>query len=599
MTVETTTGREPKTEGWTIAVPLGLVVGVWYCYFAEAIHFAQICACALPFIAAVLWLHERVSDRLMLLVALGFGFATRFFLAMSDMHVLPENVISEDAYYYFNIARNIVAGEGSRHDSFEYTTGYQPLFMILLLPIFRLIAEEELAIRVVLILQAFIGLALGVVLSGIGHALADRRTGVLLVLFWSACPVLLEMDMNGQETGLALLALGLVTLVYLRGFRGPDLARPGQFLVFGLLLGTAFLCRMDLALLVPALLLHLVVSRPAIRSGRGLVRLSLMLLGAALVASPWLGFCLAQSGSPLPDSGQATRIISRAYGFRFLDRQPGWAAGPPTLRHIDMDAPPVEYYLETFRLAIEYIGFLTNDFLLLIPGLLLLLVVLLRRRQSFSASLREVSFLFLFLFLLLMSYSGTIFGQWFFARYLLPSILGYAVLLACCLPHLAMPRAALGVPYLSSTVKTVLLAMVLIPGLANSTGFIRKSCDPTQLSRGGFLEAAHWLNAHTPKDAVIGVFQSGIIGFHVKRRFVSLDGKVNPAARRALEQGTMARYAASVGVTHLLDWPWVLDDLFKQRAGDPRALEGATLIRLRTHHVYHLPVPPRVRRTAP
>ncbi len=48
------------------------------------------------------------------------------------------SVSSDDAFYYYEIASNIVAGYGSTFDQTAPTNGYHPLWMLILLPVFWL-----------------------------------------------------------------------------------------------------------------------------------------------------------------------------------------------------------------------------------------------------------------------------------------------------------------------------------------------------------------------------------------------------------------------------------------------------------------------------
>ena len=49
---------------------------------------------------------------------------------------------SDDAFYYFKIARNIINGAGCSFDGLAPTNGFHPLWMVFLLPIYFLVPES-------------------------------------------------------------------------------------------------------------------------------------------------------------------------------------------------------------------------------------------------------------------------------------------------------------------------------------------------------------------------------------------------------------------------------------------------------------------------
>src|SRR5262245_34601935 len=58
--------------------------------------------------------------------------------------------ITDDAYYYFNTARNIVIGFGVTFDRMNPTNGFHPLWMLCLLPVFKVWPDSlEVPVRVI------------------------------------------------------------------------------------------------------------------------------------------------------------------------------------------------------------------------------------------------------------------------------------------------------------------------------------------------------------------------------------------------------------------------------------------------------------------
>ena len=73
-----------------------------------------------------------------------------------------------------------------------------------------------------------------------------------------------------------------------------------------------------------------------------------------------------------------------------------------------------------------------------------------------------------------------------------------------------------------------------------------------------FYDAAIWINRNLPKSAVVGAFQSGILGYYLEREFYGLDGKINADALEALRGGRIDAYMQERGIGYLADWRWVI-----------------------------------------
>ena len=90
-----------------------------------------------------------------------------------------------------------------------------------------------------------------------------------------------------------------------------------------------------------------------------------------------------------------------------------------------------------------------------------------------------------------------------------------------------------------------------------------------RLSNGDyrFLHVVDWIQAQTPSDATIGVFNCGAIGYFSDRRVVNLDGKVNPRAFEALRAGDIRRYISEQGIDYVIDHEWILGRFLLDETG--------------------------------
>lgn len=159
----------------------------------------------------------------------------------------------DDAFYYFQVARNAAAGQGWTFDGIHATNGFHPLWMFVLVPLFAAFPGDVAVLRVVGVLETAL-IALGCV--GIFRLLRSRiGTGPALLAAW------LVLAMPGARsilrTGLeGALFFALFVLVWGRWQAACDDRREARppWLLLGLCCSLAFLARLEGILLVPAVL---------------------------------------------------------------------------------------------------------------------------------------------------------------------------------------------------------------------------------------------------------------------------------------------------------------------------------------------------------
>src|SRR5688572_118407 len=71
------------------------------------------------------------------MVLLAVGLVLRLANAWTDLDALSLTTLPDDAFYYFGIARQIARGAPPSLDGLNPTNGYHPLWMLLLVPLYR------------------------------------------------------------------------------------------------------------------------------------------------------------------------------------------------------------------------------------------------------------------------------------------------------------------------------------------------------------------------------------------------------------------------------------------------------------------------------
>jgi 4-amino-4-deoxy-L-arabinose transferase-like glycosyltransferase len=513
----------------------------------------------------------------MLLIVLAFHLA----VAWQDFAVLVRNgFLYDDSFYAFKIAQNIAAGRGVSFDGVHPTSGFQPLYVFLLVPAYLLSGGDPiLPIHMALtMLAVFTSLTAGLI-----YLIARRSVGTAASLaaaaVWAFSPVVTRQGANGLETALTAFMIVLAFYFYLARVRSVERPPAWRFLALGLLLGLTVLSRIDSLLLVLVMLLdYLLLLRRSGAPSKRLVPAGLIPLGVLLLYGPWLVFNMIESGSPLQDSGTATRYLSLAYANYFnysaenlASSGPGYSFVWTQIAHsfaVLKVVPPVHVIFRSldrvgaafgeiggFRVAANVMG---------VVALALFAWAVARWRRDEARSRRsEIDPLLWFSGLLVASYSLYVFGSFYFIRYYYPLYIAGSLYFAFLLQD-AFDWYRRRAPRARRAVAAVVAAYAaLFVFFSYSQAFRSRSVYP-------FYDIACWVSENTGEDETIGAFQCGTIGYLSGRRIINLDGKVNRDALAALKDGCLEDYCRTEGINVVLDHERILD-LF---LGESRAAFG-------------------------
>ncbi len=523
---------------------------------------------------------------LLLVVA---ALALHLSVSWQDFSTLAKNgYLYDDSFYAFQIARNIADGRGATFDGTTPTNGFQPLYVFTLVPFYKWFAPDGIApIYAALTLLALLTVVTAVFLFLIVRRYASDAVALVGALVWVFSPVVVRQTANGLETALILFFIAWSVYFYLTRVRNETDCSRTNYIKLGLLLGLTVLARVDGIFFVLAMALDfLLVVRRRFRDGSP-SRESLRGVGFAaavafLIYLPWLIFSVATVGSPLQESGLATRFLSIAYAPFFgmgsaelVENGPGlpfvWAHVEHAVSILKL-SPPVHVF---FR-AVEKLtgGGPATGWLLVVvnfaglAGLGIFLVWLIRTRISARwARRQELMFLLMFSVMLVAAYSSYIFGAFFFTRYFYPVYFIATIFAACILNDVVVWTARKPVVLRTAAIGFVVLYSVGLVYMGLSSGF-----RSTRVYH--FYDVALWVEQNTDEGETIGVFQGGAIGYFSNRRVINLDGKVNGDALVALRSGELCDYIVEAGIDVVLDHTNVLN-LFLGEQGEAR-LAGAS-----------------------
>ena len=501
-----------------------------------------------------------------LFVVLAAAAAVHLAIAFQDFGTLARNgFLYDDSFYAFQIARNIAHGEGATFDGIHATNGFQPLYVGLLVPLYWVAGKSPtLPIHLALIVSALLTVATAFILYRLVARRASEAAALIVAGAWSFSPIVIRQAANGLETALSLFTCALAVDFYLHRVRSVESPSRRTFLALGALLGFAMLARVDLGFLALAMSLdYLLVVRRRMRRERTTPpwrgNLGTATAAGLLVCLPWAIYGITAVGSPLSESGRATRNLAIAYAPFFglsSPSEPEPSAGF-VARHFERSLktlkviPAVHPVFRGVRKMSESVH--VGETLANIIGVIFLaLSAVWWWRRRARSDMRELDFLLVFCGMMIVAYSTFVFGVFFFLRYYYPLYFVAMVFAGFAADDVIAwaRRHSLGVRRVALAASGVYAAALLFMGYTSAFR-------TTPVYR--FYDAARWVATHTESSEIIGVFQGGAIGYLSDRRVVNLDGKVNAEAYQALRDGRLREYVDRAHIDLVLDSERVLD----------------------------------------
>lgn len=490
--------------------------------------------------------HQLIKYKNLVMAVIIFMIALllRVSILSQGLTYIDRMFLPDDTYYALSIARNISAGIGPSVNGEIVTSGFQPLVVFLMVPVYLSKVSSDLGVFFAVVMSSVFGaMSCSVFCIVILKSTESLWASFISGLMAATSPLVFRNDLNGLETSLAMLmsATSILLFMHLR-----EDSRIRSHVILGVAIGLMILSRVDTAIIAFVIGVCLV-------SRFGIVKSMAASIIALVVVSPWWIYCAINFGSPVPESGPAVRQLIEIAGDQ----------------RMSMNAE-VRLAISTL-LGVVHMSSLT---LVTSVGILLLLtigafVALLLYRASSGVAIMAICGLALAVF-----YIFYLPAFWFFHRYL--HFLFFSII-ACVI---ALPAVMFrNIPSLKNS---VMIGLGFFMVAMNINGmFIFYSKPVGSLYGGvdgakGYREVAKEILSIIPDGVTIGSPQSGALSYYASRdiRVVNLDGVVNKFAFEAIRSKTLADFIVSQNVNYIAGWDVNMIDL---KAQSTRALTQISL----------------------
>ncbi len=140
--------------------------------------------------------------------------ATHLYAATAPAASVMNFYKTDDAYYYFIVARNVAEGHGFTFDLINRTNGYHPLWLFINIPIFALTGSSRvLPLRVIIMVMAILTSATGLLIFRLLRKYINHWVAAFAATAWVLFPRIHQVTTeDGLEAGLN--AFSLILLLF-------------------------------------------------------------------------------------------------------------------------------------------------------------------------------------------------------------------------------------------------------------------------------------------------------------------------------------------------------------------------------------------------
>ncbi len=453
-----------------------------------------------------------------------------YYLFSHNILYLIFNTLPDDAFYYFQMARNIAAGSGSTIDGVNLTNGYHPLWMFILVPIYKIFsvggvndtAPIYAALCLAVIFSALTALVLYRILTRYTENQKIISFGLFIYLF---NPYLLYNVLNGLETSLVLLLLSIFIFLLIKFTENQN---KWNLILIGLCGGLLSLARLDMVIVVAVSNLFFLYKY----GKNGVNYFFISGITSAILFLTWAIYNFKVFGMYLTSASLTSTFINHR------------------LTYSDNEGESIKVFLKTIvymlERAVQQITENTGAPIIIISlcGLAIYFAFKDRIIENIkSRNLRPVIFITVGLLALVFVSAGL---RWTFRSwYFIPLLLPLSILLVWLMQKIYedFDFSARLFKWLRGDFLLITLSLLIAFSYFISWD---KNLENREILQKTIYEATLWQNENLPQTAHLGVFNAGIQAYFSNHKVTNLDGLVNNQASKAMLNNTLWRYITEV-----------------------------------------------------
>ena len=230
------------------------------------------------------------------------GLALYFF---SNPSILT-NYISDDAFYYFNTARNLGLGYGLSFDRCTKTNGFHPLYMLVCVPVFTMFSNYlYFPILLICILNLLFHLFSAILFFRLlKNFVANINTQLFLFSIYLFNPILLTLSLSGLEFSLNCFMFMLHLFLVIKPKK--------NYKIIGIVSSLLFLTRTDNAIYLIFMWAY-IIFKP-----KNFKKILKTMFPFFIISLLWFIFSYIQTGDFMQISGLAKRLHNKHYIINFF-----------------------------------------------------------------------------------------------------------------------------------------------------------------------------------------------------------------------------------------------------------------------------------------
>ena len=475
----------------------------------------------------------RVRCGRWLAFAVGVLPAVLFILLAFQTPVRLVRYLSDDAFYYFQVAQNLAAGQGPTFDGLTRTTGFHPLYALLLAWLGHLLSLTRNGIVVAaILLNGTCYYLTGLFLHRAAALLWGRSAATCASLAWLSNPHAILLVATGMEGSLYAACLAGLLWRLAAFSAAPPVSASAAWRGWIWLGAWGALCawaRTDAIIVLLVLALYPAFSRSG-PVGQRLVASGVLAAAALGAWLAWSGFCWQASG----------RALSGSADMKMLLRELA-SAGSPLWRQGLAGLAILATWIEKSAIKVPLFKY----------AAVFLVGAVVGRGGFRNRTVPRLVVAALFAWLALGCAYAVLLPRiwtWYYA----PALAIFALATAWAW-HVAADGLGDGTPRAARLRRWLVVALAM--AAVESYGYLAvKGLRGRNRYQTHALATAEWMRSNLPADAIVAAWNAGIYGFYSGRPVVNLDGLINDDIFGWLRSGRpIADYLRRLNVRYVVD----------------------------------------------